>query len=347
MKKKLIAIAVVTALVPTVAMAESIPYGRIHASLDSVSGIAAETNNLSLNTNSSRFGIKGSEELDGGLKAIYQIEASVSANGIGGGGSVFNGTRDTFVGLAGGFGTLITGRLPAANQYVYDSNLFADQLGDAANFTAGALLGKGRASGALHYVSPNFSGMTAALTFLPGKSVTDLVGGVGKNSTGVKLSYAAVGVKASLTTFSVATVAATVETKVAPMSLAGSYDFGKGMASAQYVKSKTTVGGVDTDTTSVINVGAKFNVSEKDAVKAQMSKAGVSASGAANGATMLAVGFDHGFSKNTGVYVVFAKVSNDTSGTYSMNNWGHQVQTAAVAIGDNPKGLGVGLTHNF
>ena len=343
MKKKLIAIAVVAALAPTVAMADIFPYGRIHASLDSVSGIAAETNNLSLNDNSSRFGLKGSEDLDGGLKAIYQIEASVAANGTGAG-TVFNGTRDTYIGLSGGFGTLMTGRLPAANQFVYDSNLFADQLGDAANFTAGALAGVGRANGALHYVSPNFSGMTAALTYLPAKSVNSTLGvTTGKNSTGIKVSYAVGGISASLTTFSVKDAA----TKYAPMSLAGSYDFGKGNVSAQYVKSKTTVGGVDTDTTTVINVGGKFNVSEKDAVKAQISKAGVSASGASNGATMLAVGFDHSLSKNVGVYVVFAKVSNDTNGTYSMNNWGHQVQTAAVAVGDNPKGLGVGLTYNF
>ncbi len=346
MNKKLVAIAVVAALAPTVAMADVKVYGRIHASLDSVSGIAAETNNLSLNDNSSRFGVKGSEDMDGGLKALYQLETGVSYSGTSG--STFaNGNRDSYIGLAGSFGTFLAGRLPAANQFVYDSNLFADQLGDAANFTAGALAGVGRANGALHYVSPDLGGVTVALTYLPAKSVNSTLGVTdGKNSTGLKVSYAGNGVTASLTTFSIAYGTPT-ETKVAPVSVAGGYDFGKGSVSAQYVKAKTTVGGVDANTTTVVNVGAKFNVTDNDALKAQFSKASESLSAAADGASMLAVGFDHSLSKNTGVYVVYAKVSNNSNGTYTMNNWGHQVQTAALAAGEDPSGFGVGLTHNF
>ena len=132
MNKKLIAIAVVAAMAPAAAMAEATVYGRIHASIDSVSGIAAEKNNLSVNDNSSRFGVKGSQALDGGLTALYQIESGVNANGTQAGGT-FPGVRDTYIGLTGSYGTFLTGRLPAANQYVYDSNMFADQLGDASN----------------------------------------------------------------------------------------------------------------------------------------------------------------------------------------------------------------------
>lgn len=346
MNKKLVAIAVAAAMAPTLAMADVTVYGRIHASLDYVSGIAAETKNLSLNDNSSRFGVKGSEDMDGGLKALYQLETGVSYSGTSG--STFaNGNRDSYIGLAGGFGTFLAGRLPAANQFVYDSNLFADQLGDAANFTAGALAGVGRANGALHYVSPNFGGVTAALTFLPAKSVDSTLGVTdGKNSAGLKVSYAGNGVTASLTTFNV-TYGTPTETKVAPVSLAGGYDFGMGSVSAQYVKAKTTVGGTDANTSTVVNVGAKFSVSDNDTFKAQLSKASESASGNADGASMLAVGFDHSLSKSTGIYVVYAKVSNDSNGTYSMNNWGHQVQTVGFAAGEDPSGFGVGLTHNF
>lgn len=363
MKKKLIVITVVAALVPAAAIADVTVYGRIHASLDSVSGIAAEKNNLSVNDNSSRFGVKGSEALDGDLKALYQIESGVSANGTAG--NAFSGVRDSYIGLAGGFGTFLTGRLPAANQYVYDSNMFADQMGDAANFTGGSLLGIGRANSALHYVSPNFGGVNVALTYLPAKSTISSGVPDGKNSTGIKVNYAGNGVTASLTTFSVSTdplsiagaaalgVAAGDVVKVSPLSLAGGYDFGKGSVSAQYVKSKTTVNGADTNTTTVINIGGKFNVSNSGAVKAQLSRAGESLANAKDGATMLAVGYDHSLSKNTGVYVVYAKVTNDTSGSYTMNNWGHQDQvptsgaTSILVAGEDPSGLGIGLTYNF
>jgi predicted porin len=351
MNKKLVTIAVVAALMPAAAMAEVTVYGRIHASVDSLSGIAAEKNNVSVNNNSSRFGVKGNQALDGGLTALYQIEASVAATGDNGSGtgtaaSAFNGVRDTYVGLTGGFGTFLTGRLPAANQYVYDTNMFADQLGDAGNFIGGSLAGVGRANSALHYVSPSMGGLNIALTYLPAKSTISSTGiAAAGNSTGIKVNYAGNGITASLTTFNV-----NVGTgfNVKPVSIAGGYDFGPGSLSAQYI-SATNEAGADTKRT-IINVGGKFRVSESDAIKAQFTKAGdKTAAGAtvADGATMLAVGYDHALSKVTGVYVVYAKVSNNAAGTYSMNGWGHQNQAAAVAVGDNPSGFSVGLTHNF
>lgn len=351
MKKRLVAIAVIAALAPAAAMAEVTVYGRIHASVDSVSGIAAEKNNLSVNNDSSRFGVKGSQALDGGLTALYQIEAAVAANGDNGNGtgtaaSAFNGVRDTYIGVTGGFGTFLTGRLPAANQYVYDSNMFADQLGDAGNFIGGSLANVGRANSALHYVSPGVDGVNVALTYLPAKSTISSTGfAAAGNSSGIKVNYTGNGITASLTTFNV-----NVGTgyNIKPLSISGGYDFGQGSLAAQYVSSKNE-SGADTKRT-IINVGAKFKVGDSDAVKAQFTKAGdetVAGATVANGATMVAVGFDHSLSKVTSVYVVYAKVSNGTAGTYSMNGWGHQNQQAAVAVGDNPSGFGVGLTHNF
>ncbi|MBU0621816.1 MAG: porin [Gammaproteobacteria bacterium] len=341
MNKKLIAIAVAAALAPAAAMADITVYGRVHASLDSTSGVASNTNNLALNDNSSRFGVKGSEALDGGLSALFQLETGVSYSGTA---TTFaNGNRDSYIGLTGGFGTFLAGRLPAANQFVYDSNLFGDQLGDAANFTNVGT--PGRATSALHYVAPAFGPVTVALTVLTASAMSDNGLAPGKTSPGIKVSYADNGVTASLTTFSLSNGAAS-ETKMAPLSLAGSYDFGMGKVSAQYVKAKTTVGGADANTTKVINVGASFKVSDNDTAKVQISKASESLSAASDGATMLAVGFDHALSKKTGVYVVYAKVSNDAAGTYTMDNWGHQSRLT-VAAGEDPSGFGVGLTHNF
>jgi predicted porin len=113
--------------------------------------------------------VKGSEVIDAGLTALYQLETGVSYSGTS---TTFAaGNRDSYVGVTGGFGTFLTGRLPAANQFVYDSNLFGDQLGDAANFTGGALNGVGRANSALHYVAPALGPVTVALTLLPAASM--------------------------------------------------------------------------------------------------------------------------------------------------------------------------------
>ncbi|MGH8807171.1 MAG: porin, partial [Noviherbaspirillum sp.] len=60
--------------------------------------------------NGSRLGFKGSEDLGGGLSAIFTLENGFTAdNGqLGQGGRIFG--RQAFVGLSGGFGTVKFGR---------------------------------------------------------------------------------------------------------------------------------------------------------------------------------------------------------------------------------------------
>ena len=64
-----------------------------------------------MQSGNSRFGFRGTEDLGGGLKVFFQMEAVVAVdNGIGGagpGGVFWN--RDTFVGMKGGFGEVRLG----------------------------------------------------------------------------------------------------------------------------------------------------------------------------------------------------------------------------------------------
>lgn len=366
MNNKLIAIAITAVLTPSAAFAENANiefYGRIHASLDSVSGNgttlgASAKNTVSLNDNSSRFGLKGKHDIGNGLTGVFQAEAALDANGKGGAGAL-PGLRDSYIGLAGGFGTVLVGKLPAANQYVYDSNLFADQLGDAANFT-GHLM-PGRANGALHYVAPKFGDVTVALTYLPASSLESTLGKYGtplpagaadkaNNSAGFTAGYAANGMTAKLAYFSIGlgnqAASGYVNGKLQPLSIAGSYDFGSGMLSAQFVSVKLTNAAVTT-TRNIYNIGGKFNVTDTGAIKAQFSKAGTSAAAALDGAQMFAVGYDHTLSKQMSMYVVYAQTTNDTNATFAMDGWGHNSQSAGMFKGNDPKGLGVGLTYNF
>jgi predicted porin len=62
-----------------------------------------------VSSNSSRLGVRGSEALGGGLSAIFQIESNVSADTGGG----LLGTRETFVGLQGSWGTVKIGNFLA------------------------------------------------------------------------------------------------------------------------------------------------------------------------------------------------------------------------------------------
>jgi len=288
MKKKLITIAVAAALAPAAALADATVYGRVHVSYDSVTS-AGLVNSTSVNSSSSRFGVRGGEGLGDDLKVVYQLETGVNVlnnnNGAGGAGdgnpgggapgnTLFTGMRTSYIGLAGDFGTFKVGRLDFGEQYVYDSNLFADQIGDAANLLSGNNYINGRANGMLQYATPNRNGFDAALSYLPASSVDATFGTApsatsGGNSYGIKLNYANTGAAVHFAYFNVDT---TSTTTLKPISLAGSYDFGKGMLTAQYLRSKADVAGVSA-TQSIYNIGGSFNVTGNSAIKAQYSKA--------------------------------------------------------------------------
>ena len=113
MKKSVLALAVATALAaPLAAQADTILYGSARVSVDyneddnlcriSFEGDAADWDVVN---NASRLGVLGSEDLGGGLSAIYQYEFGVDVTE----GGNFEGNRPKFVGLKGGFGTLTSG----------------------------------------------------------------------------------------------------------------------------------------------------------------------------------------------------------------------------------------------
>jgi predicted porin len=72
----------------------------------------------------SRLGFRGTEDLGGGLKALFQLEMTVGLDsGAGGSGTtLFN--RDTFVGMSGGFGTVRLGNIDTVYKSIGDTLSF-------------------------------------------------------------------------------------------------------------------------------------------------------------------------------------------------------------------------------
>jgi len=88
-------------------------YGRMNLSVESQKTDAGSK--TVLQNNSSRWGLKGSEDMGGGLKAGFQLESGVSAD-TGGAASNYWG-RQAEVNLAGGFGTLRLGNFTSEAYY--------------------------------------------------------------------------------------------------------------------------------------------------------------------------------------------------------------------------------------
>jgi len=176
MNKKLLASAVIAAVaVSPAAFAESVVYGKMHTSVDA-SDYDNGRDNWEVTNRSSRLGFKGSEDLGNGLKAIYQIEFGIRSDGgqeqVGGDGHTT--LRNTFVGLASDWGTLVVGRHDTPMKMAFYA-AGTERLGDSAiDLNPGrnnpiGVFQEFRANNAISYVSPNFSGFTVAAAVIPGE----------------------------------------------------------------------------------------------------------------------------------------------------------------------------------
>ena len=174
MKKNIIALAIASVVAAPVAMADAPTlYGDVNMNVENYSvkdfnGDKTKTSSgAQVNSRTSKLGVKGSEDLGNGLTAVYKYEFEVQldeANTL--------KNRDQYVGVAGGFGTVLMGRHNTPLKMSQGTDLFNFSPTADINPMAGGLgaLGKGgelRLSNVLAYVSPSFSGVTLVAAFVP------------------------------------------------------------------------------------------------------------------------------------------------------------------------------------
>jgi len=133
---------------------------------------------LNSNARKSRLGVKGSEDLGNGLKAIYQIEFGVQLTNARNDDNVANGDsgsismRNSFVGLAGNWGTFLVGRHDTPlKMSTAKLDLFQDTLADY-RWTIG--FHSVRADNTIAYVSPTWAGLQFAGAIVPMGGATAL-----------------------------------------------------------------------------------------------------------------------------------------------------------------------------
>lgn len=210
MQKKIIALAVAAAFsAPAFADNANVTfYGKLIADIESVSsdkstippftapatGASYTVNRVV--SNASRFGLKGEEELGGGLKGFFQIESQVNlvgtsttavnpaANGTVANG-VFDGMRNTGLGVKNdAFGSVLVGNWDTPYKVthnkieLFDNTTFASatnligRSGAAATVaTVNPAIGSDsfvtRKAGVLQYWSPKFSGVDVKVAYAP------------------------------------------------------------------------------------------------------------------------------------------------------------------------------------
>ncbi len=389
MNKKLMALAVAGAFgVPAAAMAQVEIYGRANVFMDSYQATGATAANSDfksrtrVNDQGSRLGVRGREDLGRGLRAVYQIESGVNIDTGSNQTSVNGGptnssastlaTRDSFVGVEGGWGRVLLGR-----QSLYYGNGIIEQV--TSNYVnVGLPLFSGnlivpsptaRTNNVLSYTTPNFSGVDATVAYSPQSEGAQAGANTHGNSTITALTVRYTGrVNAQLDWAKnkkqtpLANGASGDQTGV---KLGVGYPYAPGAQIALvYVSQKleNVGGGVVTP----VNAALPGTLAVGDSLKqkgwginwehifgniqalAQYARtndiSGCSGGCSATKANMYMVGAKYLLSKRTGVYATFNQIKNDTKGfTDFSNGGGYTPAISNINLTGITAGTGAGL----
>jgi predicted porin len=341
MKKTLVAIAALAFVGAVSAQSSVTLYGRIDASIGSVK---TETNGVTIadpgvqirsgGHTGSRWGLKGSEDLGGGLKANFQLEQGFNIDdGNASSGRQFH--RAAYVGLSGGFGSLNVGR-----QYDVTDNMYGnfDAMGYSGYsamgyaFNVGCTTGGsgdcvGRQDNTVMYTTPTMGGFSVAAMWAPGED--KIIGGASAGRVyGVMANYANGPIAAGLGFQSNKAAGGRTRTDT---NFGASYDLGAAKLYAQLESGKnnnTVGGGKDTgyQIGAVMPVGPASLIASYAAEKQKIAGTKVSDS------TAFALMGKYDLSKRTYVYAAYRRGETDLAGP------ANTTKTTQY---------GLGLVHNF
>ncbi len=148
--------------------------GGLSTLAKTATGLNAKSRN-SVDASNSRLGFKGTEDLGGGMSAIWQIESTIPLDQ--GGGSF--ATRESFVGLKGAFGTVRLGFMDTVYKDLGDPIRFmglssGNNMSNSDVLSAKTPFGDGK-TGSFHlrqpnglwYQTPNMGGATGYVQYSP------------------------------------------------------------------------------------------------------------------------------------------------------------------------------------
>ncbi len=333
MKKCLVPVLIGVAATAATAQSSVTLFGVVDLSLRTVkNGDVRNTGMAPDGYQTSRFGVRGVEDIGGGLKTIFWFESAVAPDtGNAGAGGKFWNRRST-VGLSGKFGEIHAGRDYSPSYWnlgIFDA--FGNfGIGSALNMVS--TLGSGAAtlvrtdSGFSYFTPSGLGGFYGHVRYAFGE------GGVGKY-TGARLGYRSGKLDAAVGYGQTDTTAAD-KFKVANAGI--SYDFG--FVKPLFVYQRAEYGArkqVIMEIGAVVPVGlGEFHVAY---ASANASGAGTDA----NDAKLIALNYGYFLSKRTTLYSSVARIRNSGKAAFSVGT-----RPAGVA-GRNSTGFDVGIRHTF
>jgi predicted porin len=360
MQKKLIALAITAAFASAPAFADTAAYGLVDAGFGGVTNTATTTAGVSSKTGqsgiafsqnqTSRVGIKSSEDLGNGMKAIYQLEMGLSSNPasdaqfgkttIGGTSAGFSTNsaigvdRILTAGLDFGQGTSLTiGKMGSplrsivyGNDAMYGANLVGNLVTMDSSLTSRVIAAD---------LAQNFGAVTATVGLLDNTTTADgtpdVKHGNGFEATAV-YKQDALSVSGGYRSTKDNSALATNEITTKDMILAANFDFGVAKLYGQFaqVKADQQVGASDKKTYETVGVNMPFTSTLAGYVELGTGKHDTGNDSPKYSA--FAVGAKYDLSKSTWVYAHVGSAKSD--------------QTTLTA-GSKVDQYAIGLLHSF
>jgi len=375
MNKKLMAVAVAGALAaPALAFAQASTvqiYGLINAEY----GYVQQANNAAglgrssvdaLNSGASRIGFKGEEKLGGSLSAFFQCESDLRFLG---GNATTEGQwcdRNSAIGLKGGWGSVYIGtwdspmkRVSGITRITNETGWTGSQLMTLSNGGAWTGSFSNRNAHSVNYDTPNFNGFSASIQYTTLQAARNLPANNVPTPKGRRISLSGQyisGPMAIVAAYSKhdddRSVSGVMGLDDDAFLVGGTYTWGPLKVGLTYIDAEISTGTVilpgSTERKSW-NLAADWKLSGPHAMRFGFAQAGDAKTSAGTGndtgARLWQIGYIHTLSKRTQASFTYARMDNDTFGTYNLT--GNSNGTQGIFPGENSGVFALGFVHTF
>jgi len=346
MKKSIVALAVLGSFATVAAAQSSVTlFGVVDVATRYTKANGQTLKSLATDGNtSSRLGVRGVEDLGGGLKAGFWLEGRVNADAGTADSTRFWGRRAT-VSLSGEFGEVRLGRNKTSAQLAIEdfdptsttglgsvAQVYSTLTSDVKDKDGKVLSPKAEIGRYDNLVSYSLPGKLGGVY-----GSVDVAAGEGGNFA--KMFGGRVGFSEGPLNVSGAFLQAGTGTKYKLTTLGASYNFGVAKPSLTYSTNKLGANKQTVLTAAVsapLGSGSVWGSYTKADANGAAEKAGV-----VYDATLIAAGYVHNLSKRTALYTSVSKIENKGKGKFAIAN------SPAVAAGGGSGGFDVGVKHSF
>lgn len=349
MNKKLIALAVAAASVAPAAMAQTANpvtlYGRVYVTFEVVeakSGTAPQPSRNRVSDNSSLLGVRGTEDLGGGLKAFFQLETQFKPDSN----DTTFANRNSGVGLQGGWGSILAGRWDSPHKVATTA---LDPFGDLTISGITAVANdrgnhNRRTQNVVQYWTPNWAGFTGRISYSANEGKTSTLS---PDEIAASVQWTKNNLYLFLAYEQLNDQSATLSEQEA-LSIGGSFVLGPvklGLMWQQFDKTGRT----EKDT---FFIPFTWTIG-KHQVLATYTKAedgGLTGVAAQPESEAWSIGYQYNFSRRTFFIASYTKVDNNNAADLTYGNFGaNQLpnQAAGGSLGSDPQGFSFGIRHVF